>query len=418
MKVYYELLRRNPQYARLWAAQAISLLGDWFSTIVLATLVSDYSHGSGLAISLLLLCRFLPPVIVGPLAGVLVDRFDRKRLLILSDVARVVVVLGFLLADSPDHLWLIYLFSIIQFSISAVFEPGRAAFTPSIVPGEHLVQANMLGSVTWSVMSAVGGVLGGAVAGLFGTSAALVFDSATFAVSALLISQITLRAVEPTGRHGRAVQPRADFVSGLRYVRQRPEISTTLMVKAGSVLGSMDTLMIIYATSIFVVGDKGAGSLGLFWGAYGLGAVLGPLLFERFSDGAISTLRCLITYAFLFGTAGWVIFGAAPTLGIAALGLMVRAMGGTYWTYSSVILQRLVDDDYLGRVFSLDLMCFQLSLVVSIIVTGVVLNLIGSEHVRAVVFGTAVISVLPMLAWIQAMRWLNRQSQPALAQES
>lgn len=410
MKVYYDLLRGNRQYARLWAAQAISQLGDWFSAIVLATLVSDYSDGSGLAISLLLLCRFLPPVVVGPLAGVLVDRFDRKRLLIFSDLARILIVLGFLLADSPDHLWLIYAFSVAQFSISAVFEPGRSAFMPSLVPGEHLIQANMLGGITWSVMSAVGGVLGGGVAGLFGTSAALIFDSATFAVSALLISRITPRASETGESPDRAVQPPADFISGLRYVREHPDIGITLMVKAGCVVGSMDTLMILYATSLFVVGDKGAGSLGLFWGAYGVGSVLGPLLFERFSDGAISTLRRLITYAFLFITAGWVIFGAAPSLGIAMLGLLVRAMGGTYWTYSSVIFQRLVDDEYLGRVFALDLMCFQLSLVVSIIVTGVVLNVVGSEQVRAVVYGTAVISVLPMLIWIQAVRWLNRHN--------
>ncbi len=411
MRVYYNLLRTNRPYARLWAAQAISLLGDWFSTIVLATLVSDYSHGSGLAISVLLLCRFLPPVIVGPLAGVLVDRFDRKRLMIASDLARVVVVLGFLLADAPDRLWLIYVFSVIQFSISAVFEPSRAAFTPSIVPAECLVEANMVGSITWSVMSAVGGVLGGGVAGLFGTSAALIFDSATFAASALLISRIMPRAIDPD----HPVRPRADFVSGLRYVRQRPEIGLTLMVKGGSVIGSMDTLMIIYATSVFVVGDKGAGSLGLFWGAYGAGAVLGPLLFERFSDGAISTLRRLISYAFLFGTASWFIFGAAPTLAVAVLALLVRALGSTYWTYSSVIIQRLVDDDYLGRVFALDLMFFQLSLVVSIIVTGAVLSLIGSEHVRAVAYGTGVISVLPMIAWVRAVRWLDRRTPPTPA---
>jgi MFS family permease len=149
-------------------AQVISLLGDWFNTIALSTLVSTYSNESGLAISLFLLCRFLPPLLVGPFAGVLLDRFDRKRFLIASDVARSFIVLGFLLADSPDRLWVIYVFTIMQFAVSAFFDPGRNAILPSLMESNTLIQANMLSGVTWSVMSAVGGALGGLVAGTFG----------------------------------------------------------------------------------------------------------------------------------------------------------------------------------------------------------------------------------------------------------
>ncbi|MFN8528075.1 MAG: MFS transporter [Anaerolineae bacterium] len=187
-------------------AQAISLMGDCFDTIVLAALVARYAVAltgdetrSGLAISGLLLARFLPPLLVSPIAGVLLDRFDRKKLLIFSDVARVFIVLGLLLATTPDRLWLIYLLTILQFVVSSLFEPGRNALLPSICREEDLVTANLLGSMTWSVMLAVGGMLGGFVAGQLGTSGALVIDAATFAVLALLIAQIkpVLGAVMP-----------------------------------------------------------------------------------------------------------------------------------------------------------------------------------------------------------------------------
>src|ERR1051325_11358496 len=118
MQNYILMLRRRPGYLRLWIAQAVSLLGDWFTTIALSTLVAHYSNGSGLAVSLLLVARFLPPLFVGPFAGVLVDRLNSKVLLIFSDSVRVIVVLGFLLATGPDRLWLIYLLSTIQFSLS------------------------------------------------------------------------------------------------------------------------------------------------------------------------------------------------------------------------------------------------------------------------------------------------------------
>jgi len=407
---YYRLLRRNSNYSRLWVAQAISLLGDWFNTIAIATLVSTYTDESGLAISLLLLCRFLPPLVVGPLAGVWLDRFNRKYLLIFSDVARAFIVLGYLLADSPDKVWLIYVFSVLQFAFSAIFEPGRNALAPSIVPEEDLAQANILGSVTWSVMSAVGGALGGLVAGLFGTPTALIIDSLTFAVSAIMIMLVKPPAIIAPARAAdlSSAPPDTGFRDGLRYVRQRPAIATTLCVKAGGSLGSMDTLMIIYATSLFVVGDKGAGSLGIFWAAFGVGAILGPLVFQRFNDGSIPALRRLIVFAYLFTTAGWVIFAAAPTLALVALAMVVKAIGSVYWPYSSLMLQTLTEDRYLGRVFSLDLMGFQASLVAGIIVTGLITNAIGSDHARSVVWGTALVSLVPLFLWSRAAQWLER----------
>src|SRR5690349_20767248 len=157
-------------------AQAVSLLGDWFSTIALLALVARYSNGSGVAVSALLVARFLPPLIVGPFAGVLVDRLNRRLIMIISDTSRTLVVLLFLLVTNANQLWLVYALTLIQFSFSAIFEPARSALIPSVVVPDDLVKANFLGSATWSVMLAAGAAIGGAVATLFGTSTALIVD--------------------------------------------------------------------------------------------------------------------------------------------------------------------------------------------------------------------------------------------------
>src|SRR3990172_12661049 len=196
---YVQLLRSNRDFARLWLAQVISLTGDWFNTVVLSALVVYYTRLSGyegLAISGFLLARMIPPMLLSPYAGVLVDRFNRKRLLILSDVLRAVIVLLMLLANSPDRLWLIYVLTICQFSLSSIFEPGRNAIMPSLLATDDLVTANTLGSVTWSAMLAFGAIVGGIVAATLGLSAALVIDALSFLISAALISQIKMRALD------------------------------------------------------------------------------------------------------------------------------------------------------------------------------------------------------------------------------
>ncbi|MFN8420267.1 MAG: MFS transporter [Anaerolineae bacterium] len=425
MKTYIQLLRTNPDYFRLWIAQAVSLLGDWFNTLVLSALVSNLTDGSGLAISVMLLCRFVPPLIVGPFAGVLIDRFNRKNLLILSDVLRVFIVLGFLLIHTRDSLWLLYVLTVLQFGVSTIFEPGRSALLPAVVHADDITAANVIGTMTWSAMLAAGGALGAVVAGAFGTSTALIFDAASFAVSALLIASVQPRFAAQLNHHESDSKAKSDgkqpnIMDGLRYVRAHPSVLIALLIKPGGVVGSMDTLIIIYATSLFVVGDKGAGSLGILWALFGVGSVLGFPLFSRLNkDGSIRTMRRLIILAYGFLTAGWFIFGAAQSLWIAGLGLFVRAIGGNvYWTYSTVILQKSSPDDYLGRIFSLDWIGWQASLVISIIITGFLLEQLGEESVRAVVFGTGVVSVIVLLLWTQAVRWLeNYESRTAASHE-
>ena len=418
MRNYARLLRDNPDYARLWFAQVISLLGDWFDTIALATLVVAYSpENKGLAISALLLARFIPPMLISPVAGVLIDRFDRKRLLVWSNYLRAVVVSLFLLTTHGSQwLWLIYTLSVIQFSLSAVFEPGQSAIIPNLVRREDLVPANTLVSITWSAMLAFGAVVGGLVSSTFGTNTALIIDSLSFAIAGLLIAPIKAYKFKTTEPQSHEPKRDTSFAEGLRFIRRNPPVLATLLVKFGTSLGSIDTLMTIYATQLFVLGNEGQLSLGIMYSSFGVGAIVGPLLLNRFNNGSVGAMRRLISIGFAWAVIGWLVMGGASSLLIVCVALALRAMGGSVnWTYSTITIQKIVPDHYLGRMFSIDMALFNLAVVLSNLVHGQLIDLLGSENIRLIAFGTAVVSVFPLLAWVLLTRRLQRTAEVAVA---
>jgi MFS family permease len=434
LNAYLPLLRQNRDFRLLWFAQIVSLLGDWFNTIALSALVVAYADGSGLALSIFLLARFLPPLLIGPIAGVLVDRFDRLKILIYCNVLRTGVVLLFLFADTPDKLWLIYLLTIIQFALSAFFEPGQSAVLPALVQTKDLVAANTLSSVTWSAMLALGAVIGGVVAALFGTAIALIIDAMTFALAGWLISQIHyVQPEKPPQTHHHRQQ--GSFMNGVRYLKQHPSTLMTILIKGGNSIGNVDTLMTIFATQVFIIGMGGQISLGIMYSAFGVGAVLGPFLLNKVNDGSIKRMRQLVFIGFLWSLLGWLVLGASATLFMVCMALILRAMGGSVnWTYSQVLIQKSVPDAYLGRVFSLDLAFFQLITVISTLAHGAWVdslnqsitpplltlnNTLFSEHLSLLLYGsvannlslisfvTGILSLLPLLIWGVAFPRMN-----------
>src|SRR5205814_683493 len=148
---YVDLLRRNRSFRQLWLGQVVSQMGDWFDTIALYTIILRLT-GSGRDVGLLLVARFVPSFFFGPISGVLADRFSRQRIMIVSDLLRAVVVLGFLFVRRADQLWIIYVLTVFQLGLSTFFEPAKTAAIPSIVEDRELVAANAISSVTWSVM--------------------------------------------------------------------------------------------------------------------------------------------------------------------------------------------------------------------------------------------------------------------------
>ena len=421
---YIKLIRSNRDFAKLWAAQLVSLLGDWFSTIVISALIVSYTEGTGyqgVAVSAFLIARLIPPLLMRPLAGVLADRIDRKRLLIASDILRALAVLGLLFStQGAEFLPLVYVFVVIQFLISSIFEPARNAIMPSILYRHQLIIGNTLSSVTWSAMLAIGAITGGLVAELLGTPAALLIDAMTFVVSALLVVTIVIPETPRSeiGQEAREVKDRSQrtFGDGFRYLLKHPEAAAALFVKMGLSITSSDTLLIIYGTRVFVLGDQGITSMAILWAAFGCGAIIGPLITNRFSDDTVHVLRRLIIIGFVMMALGWLLWGLAPSLELLALAVVVRAMGGSVnWTYSSVIIQQVVPDEYLGRTFSLDFAGFELVQSIGIIFIGLLIDAVGNESIQAIVFASALASLIPLLIWVRMVQSLEKRESNTLS---
>ncbi len=401
MVAYLALLRSRPQFRYLWLAQVISLTGDWFNTIALVVIVNRYTD-SGLAVGGLFLARALPPFIFGPLAGVVADRFSRRAVLIVSDLLRAVVVLGYLLVDRPERVWLAYVLSAVQFSVSTFFEPARAAIVPRLVAEAELLDANTLSSITWSAMLTLGGAIGGLTAALFGVRTALVIDSLSFVASALLV--LGIRAGARVGGVHAGGSGWSNFVAGLAYVRQNPDVGLVTLVKGMGQVGSFDIVAALYAEKVFRVGQEGATTLGLMFAAFGVGAVAGPLVANRLGDNSARWLRRAIVGGFALLPLAWFIIGAAPSLPLALAGCVLRGMGGSInWTYSDVLLQSAVPDSFLGRVYSIDFGLFTLALSLSLWLTGLVTDWFALAP-RAVVLLLAAGSLAPLGLWSAALR--------------
>lgn len=355
---YVSLVKDNRNFRYLWFSQVISLLGDWFNLIASAALVARLSD-SGLAIGGIFIARLLPPFLLGPVVGVTADRFDRRKILIFSDLLRAVVVLNFLFVRSADDIWLLYALTVLQLSISAFFEPARAAVMPGLVGRNELITANTLSGITWSAMLALGAALGGIATALFGATSAFIIDAATFLVSAWFIIQIPAEAtialdeVGPVGVTGWQT-----FVEGLRYLRDHPPVLVIALLKASSALafGGVEIVQVIYAKEYFPLGNDGSGTLGIIYFTAGLGTGLGPIVARRFTDNNIVAMYWAILLAYLAMVVGYLMFGWGATLSIIIVGTLIRTVGtGINWVYASSLLQMIIPNKFLGRVFAFDL---------------------------------------------------------------
>lgn len=401
MQRYFALLRQHPGYRNLWLATLVSMTGDWFNLVGTVVLVNRYLH-SGTAVAGLFLARMLPPLLFGPLVGVVADRFNRKQILIVSDLLRVLIVASFLLVDSAEKVWLVYVLTVLQFTISAFYDPAQSALTPLLLKDKaSLLAANTLGSISWSAMLALGSALGGLTATLFSVQAALLIDALSFLGSAFFLSQISLPSHAPKQESAQETPKGWDeFVAGLRYVAERPQLSIVTVAKAMLQVGSSNLLMTIYASQIFVWGENGAVTFGLFMTASGIGAVLGPILANQWGDSQLRTLQRAITISYILIALSWLLFGVAQSLPIATVAILLRAMGGsTVWTYSNTILQSKTPNPLLGRVFALDNVLITLASSLSLWLTSLALDHFGVDP-RHLVLWIAALSLLPVLAWL------------------
>jgi MFS family permease len=404
---YTALIRDNSNFRNLWLGQIVSLLGDWFNLIASAALIAELTN-SGTAIGGLFVVRMLAPFLISPIAGVVADRYNRKLILIVTDVTRAVVVLGFLLVRSPEHVWWLYALTAVQLGISGFFFPTRNAILPDLVSQRELGAANAISSATWSTMLAFGAAVGGLVAGVWGNEPAFVVDALTFVASAYFISRIVYQPTHSLESSDKTVRGALrQYLDGLSYMRRHLDVLVIALHKPAIALlvtTGFQVIQVRIAEEIFVWGKGGGISLGIMYGVVGVGTGLGPIMARYFTGDRDRALRIAIIAGYLLSAVGLLIASPLSDFYTLQAGILLRGIGaGTVWVFSTQLLLQLVPNQMRGRVFATEFAIFTLMSAVAAGLTGPAMYMMG---IPALLVWMAILTELPLILW---MLWVVRR---------
>ena len=385
-------LLRNARFLRLWIGQGTSFVGDAVSMVALVVLVVQVT-GSATAVGGALVARLLP-TILSPLAGVLADRVDRRRVLVASDLARAVLVLGLVFARD---LATIYILVFLMGLARTIFNPTVRAAFPSVVGGGDLTRANALIAGTFSTSIMVGPILGGLLVASIGVDAAFLADAVTYLISAILLSTVPLphpsRDSEEEEGFVRELRSGFDYLLGAR-------------VPLAIVVGAFLTILTINATvpaevflakETFGTGDAGYGLLVSLWGG---GMVLGSAMMAVLGDRI--NLVLLYFLSIFVGASALVGTGLAPAFVLALGALTVEGVAtGIDNVATDTILQKRVPEAFLGRVFSIRFLGYSAGEALAYPLGGLLVDAVGPRSTYLLAgIATAAAGLLVLLALI------------------
>ena len=404
-------LLRQRNFSLLWVGQFISVIGDWVLFIALPFYTYSLT-GSVLATGAMFIVSTLPRLLLGSVAGVFVDRWDRKRTMIMADVLRVLLVAMLLFVHSRDGLWLIYVSAFLESVVSQFFNPAKSAIIPLLVGEKDLLAANSLNGLSDALTRLVGSALGGALMGWLGFSSVVLLDAGSFLFSALMIALILMPARPGFSGVRPETQPAApptsdaseagilgvwrDWLAGLRLVRQERLLLMLFIVLAVAFLGdSMITVLIVPLVKVLMGG--GAQLLGWLMAAQGVGGLLGGLLVggigKRFAPRRLSALG-------LVGTG--IIILAVVSIPHSALVLPLMAVAGlaaAAWLISSeTLLQMGTSDQFRGRIFGTLGTTSALASLVGMLLAGALTDWLGLVPILCISGGLYILS--GVMAWI------------------
>ncbi|HKD98829.1 MAG TPA: MFS transporter [Micromonosporaceae bacterium] len=387
------VLRGNRDFRRMFLAELVVFGGDWFVMVPLLVLLTKLT-GGGLLGGLALAADTGIQALLLPYAGVVADRVDRRRIMIIANCAAFAAVLLLLLVRTPGTAWLGPVAVGAVAVAKAFYSPAATAALPNIVEPDELGPANAVAGSAWGTMTVVGSSLGGVLSAAFSPYTCFLITAALLAAAAAL----TLGVRRPMQASWDTAVPhrkaRAAMVEALRYIAHRPRVMALVTVK--SAVGTGNGVLAVFAVlaaSVFLVGPTGTG---LMFAARGLGALLGPILLRR-----------------VLGHREWLLPGLAismATYGLAYLGVSVTVWfpvamvliviahmaGGANWTMSNVALQIEVPDALRGRVFATDQMIVMLTVSASQLTVGA---LEGHVPVRVLVACCGLITLVYAAAW-------------------
>ncbi|MFO0280300.1 MAG: MFS transporter [Acidobacteriota bacterium] len=350
-----ELLRRNHNYRLLWSGQLVSEVGDHFNNIAVFSMAIRQDHG-GLLVGGVLIARALPMLIAGPMAGVVLDRMDRRRVMIASDLIRGCIALLFILSIGQSDNTLLFLLSALLMFASPFFTSGRNSILPVVAPGEQLIPANALTQITAWATTGVGAFLGGASVAVFGYEGAFVINALSFFLSAACLLGFRCRSDEfLPGQDGtkRTFHPVQEFIEGLNYLRREPLLLAIALIGVGWATGggAAQILFSVFGETVFRRGPSG---IGIIWGCAGCGLVLGGVIANQLNKRLdFQGYKQTVAIAYLLHGAFYVAFAWERNFGLALVFIALsRAAGAaaSVVNYSKVL--QYAEDQYRGRVFA------------------------------------------------------------------
>jgi MFS family permease len=410
---FTRLLKRNRNYRFTWFGQIVSEAGDHFNNVAVLSLAVQETHSGGV-IAAIMLSRAIPAILAGPLAGVVLDRFDRQRIMIASDLVRGVVALGFILAIAYRQTWLLYVLSALLMIASPFFTSGRSAILPSIATDGELHTANSLTQTTGWMTLAIGALLGGTTVARFGYQIAFIFNSLSFFFSALCIASLRpprghFRAQREEFDETRVARPWHEYREGLGYMTKTPLILGIALIGVGwaSGGGAAQVLFTLFSELVF---KRGAQGLGELWGIAGVGLLMGGL-FGNWLGKRIrfETYKKTIFFVYLMHGGAYIVFSQMRHWGWA---LAFMCLSRAAVAVSSVLnwsnLLKHVDDRFRGRVFSTVETMNWSTMMLSMMAAG-----IASQHyaIRAIGVASGILSSSTAIFWGWA-NWTGKLPEP------
>jgi MFS family permease len=409
---YMQLLRRNRSFRRLWIGQVISELGNWFNFIAVLGLVRVVSHAAPEVTTIVLIARLAPATVFAPLAGAFVDRWSRRKVMITTDLLRVLVALAPLLVRRPEDLWIAYLSTVLLSFFGVFFEAAKNAAVPNITGERDLLAGNALMFSSRFLLMSLGAALGGWTAAYVGYAAAFIINAVSFVASAYSVwlvpeeetrqkrTEVTATAVKRKVYTGYW----SDVREGWSFIVRHGVVATLIGTNIIWAIGGGASNLVADRLGALVFAEENGYSqdsaVAALYFASGIGLFLGMLFARRV--GAYFELKQRT-----IGFIGWSLFiqgiifglsGLMPTLWASGLLLMCsRLLLGAEYAVQDTLLVRLLPDNLRGRVITTDRATEMLIMTFSIAVAGWSLHLITPRTLTVI---AGFLSGLSGLTWL------------------
>lgn len=399
----HRLLTVNANYRNLWLASSGSILGDWFNQVALGMVTLSLTQSPS-AMGLILLCRSLPAVIVGPFVSPLIDRCPKRAILLISDLARAAFVLFFPLALLLQQLFLLYIGALFVGLSGVMFAPAQQAAFPLIVPAKDLVRANTLNAGTSGLLSILGAAGGGIVSSFLNPTVCFMINSLSYLWSALCIFRIHFT------EHKSENYNRLTYVSALKQgleavLHNRAARSIIFIGMSWGFAGGGYAILI--PTLGDIVYQMGGFGIGLLYAVDGLGVLLGAVFVQRFVGSSARRANRCYGLAYLMQALFFTLMAQSNVFAVGVLMLLLmRFHSGIIIPLDSYLMQMYTRREVRGRVFALHTATYSGVMQLSYALFGYLFESFGIPVMGAII---GLISFLCGLFWFGQEKMLRAE---------